>query len=130
MLKENKGITLVALVVTIIVLLILAGVTISLVLSQNGIFTKAQEAKSATNVAEVKQAIQLSVLNVKVDTFKNNGTEVPLADITAITNKVVDDLTATGYKAEDISATPASGTITIGEITATITTDYSVTFNK
>ena len=44
-LKSNGGITLVALVVTIIVLIILAGVSISLVLGDNGIITKAKEAK-------------------------------------------------------------------------------------
>ena len=44
--KNNKGITLVALVVTIVVLLILAGVSINLVLGNNGIIAKAQEAKT------------------------------------------------------------------------------------
>lgn len=43
MLKEQKGITLVALVITIIVLLILAGVTISLVIGNNGILNQARE---------------------------------------------------------------------------------------
>ena len=44
--KNNKGITLVVLVVTIVVLLILAGVSINLVLGNNGIIAKAQEAKT------------------------------------------------------------------------------------
>lgn len=44
MLKGQKGITLVALVITIIVLLILAGITISLVIGQDGIINKAQQA--------------------------------------------------------------------------------------
>lgn len=47
MLKGQKGITLVALVVTIIVLIILAGVSISLVLSDNGVITKAKEGANA-----------------------------------------------------------------------------------
>lgn len=46
MFKKEKGITLVALVVTIVVLLILAGVSISLVLDQNGIINKGKEAKA------------------------------------------------------------------------------------
>ena len=46
MFKKEKGITLVALVVTIVVLLILAGVSISLVLGNNGIVKKAQDAKT------------------------------------------------------------------------------------
>ena len=46
--KNNKGITLVALVVTIVVLLILAGVSINLVLGNNGIITNAKEAAEKT----------------------------------------------------------------------------------
>ena len=46
--RDMKGITLVALVVTIVVLLILAGVSINLVLGDNGIIKKAQEAKKRT----------------------------------------------------------------------------------
>ena len=51
--KKNKGITLVALVVTIVVLLILAGVSINLVLGNNGIIAKAKEAE--TKSAEASQ---------------------------------------------------------------------------
>ncbi|MBO5478369.1 MAG: hypothetical protein J6A04_01415 [Clostridia bacterium] len=52
MLKGQKGITLVALVITIIVLLILAGITISLTLGQDGILKRAQEAgANYTNAA-------------------------------------------------------------------------------
>ena len=51
--KNNKGITLVALVVTIVVLLILAGVSINLVLGNNGIIAKAQDAE--TKSAEASQ---------------------------------------------------------------------------
>lgn len=47
MFKKENGITLVALVVTIVVLLILAGISISLVLGDNGLITKAHEAKNA-----------------------------------------------------------------------------------
>ena len=43
--KQEKGITLIALVVTIVVLLILAGVSISLVLNNNGVISKAKEAR-------------------------------------------------------------------------------------
>ena len=46
--KKNKGITLVALSVTIVVLLILAGITIGGILNDNGIVKRAQEAKNET----------------------------------------------------------------------------------
>ena len=55
-LREKRGITLIALVVTIVVLLILAGITISLVFSENGVVTKAKEAKEETRGAAVEFA--------------------------------------------------------------------------
>ena len=61
MLKENKGITLVALVITIIVLLILAGVSISLVVGDNGVLTQATNASKNTSVAEAKEAVEQAV---------------------------------------------------------------------
>ena len=52
--KYEKGITLVALVVTIVVLLILAGVSISTVIGDNGIITKAKEAETKTKECQAK----------------------------------------------------------------------------
>ena len=51
MFKNERGITLVALVVTIIVLLILAGVAISLTIGKNGLFTRSQNAANTWNQA-------------------------------------------------------------------------------
>ena len=51
-LKEKSGITLIALVITIIVLLILAGVSIAMLTGDNGILTQATEAKKANIVGE------------------------------------------------------------------------------
>ena len=61
-LKSNKGITLVALVITIVVLLILAGVTLSLTLGQNGIITKAQLAQSKVDEASRQEQEDLQLL--------------------------------------------------------------------
>ena len=58
-LKKNKGITLIALVITIIVLLILAGVTIATLTGENGILTKAIESKEKTLEGQVKEKIEL-----------------------------------------------------------------------
>ena len=58
--KETRGITLIALVITIIVLLILAAVSIATLTGQNGILTRAQDAKTQTGVAEEKEAINLA----------------------------------------------------------------------
>ena len=58
--KNQKGITLVALVITIIVLLILAGVSISLVLGQNGVLTQASNAVVKNDAAAVEQEVKLA----------------------------------------------------------------------
>ena len=57
MFKKERGITLVALVVTIVVLLILAGVSISMVLGNNGIVTKAQASQAAQDKAYAKEQV-------------------------------------------------------------------------
>ena len=62
MLNNKKGITLIALVVTVVVLIILAGVSINAVLGNNGIIKKANQAASVTKEAEVKEAINRTIL--------------------------------------------------------------------
>lgn len=56
---EQKGITLIALIVTIIVLLILAGVTIATLTGDNGILTKAAEASFRQEMSEIRDKIDL-----------------------------------------------------------------------
>lgn len=61
--KNNENaITLVALVVTIIVLIILAGISISLVLGDNGIITKAKDAKEQSIFKSADERVKLEVL--------------------------------------------------------------------
>ena len=63
MFKNRKGITLIALIVSIIVLLILAGVTISVITGENGIITQAGKAKEETKIAAAKEKIDIEVQN-------------------------------------------------------------------
>mgnify|MGYP004543331803 CR=1 FL=1 len=60
--KNNKGVTLVALIVTIIVLIILAGISINLVLGDNGIITIAKKAKENTELAKIEEEKSLNEL--------------------------------------------------------------------
>ena len=66
MTKNIKGITLIALIITIIVLLILAGVSISLVVGENGILNKAQSASERTKLASEKEAIDLAISDFQI----------------------------------------------------------------
>ncbi len=59
--EKSKGITLIALVITIIVLLILAGVSIATLTGENGILTKANEAKTKTEIGTEKEQIAMAV---------------------------------------------------------------------
>ena len=65
--KSNEGITLIALVITIIVLLILAGVSIATLTGDNGILTRANDAKIETVVATVKENLYLEQIEKAMD---------------------------------------------------------------
>ena len=75
--KEMKGITLVALVVTIVVLLILAGVSINLVLGNNGIITKAKEAAEKTAEAQEKEMTERNLLEQELENSLATPTPKP-----------------------------------------------------
>ena len=72
--KKNKGITLVALVVTIVVLLILAGVSINLVLGNNGIIAKAKEAQRKSAEASQNDLIGMNELAQQLEGKLNGST--------------------------------------------------------
>ena len=71
MFKKEKGITLVALVVTIVVLLILAGVSISMVLGNNGLVTKATETQAAQDKAYAEDIIESALKTVQIESLTN-----------------------------------------------------------
>ena len=65
--KNQKGITLVALVVTIIVLLILAGISIAMLTGENGIITNAQEAATANAYYGAEEQVKLAYMAVRTE---------------------------------------------------------------
>ena len=69
LMKGNEGITLVALVVTIVVLLILAGISLNLVLGENGIITRAQEARDKTAQAKVNTEKAINALTDEMEAY-------------------------------------------------------------
>ena len=75
-LKSTKGITLIALVITIIVLLILAGVSIAMLTGENGILTQAQRAKNETENAAKQEEMDLAQLEATV-----MGKDVPIIQV-------------------------------------------------
>ena len=73
--KKQKGITLIALVVTIVILLILSGISLNIVLSNNGIITKAQEAKTLNSHSTVLESLQIENSSYETE-YKLGDTEV------------------------------------------------------
>ena len=63
--RKNKGITLITLIVTIIILLILAGITITAIFGENGMINKSITAEEKTNIAKAREKLEL-VLNTDV----------------------------------------------------------------
>ena len=125
-LKESKGITLIALVITIIVLLILAGVTIATLTGDNGILKKAGDAKTQTEQAKEDENLKIAIagsygtdgkLNLKdlkdnlenqgIDYDKNN-TGFPLEVIVNGEKKKID---ANGNIIESIQSLKTKGTV-------------------
>ncbi len=68
--NNTKGITLISLVVTIIILLILAGVTVATLMGDNGLINKTKDAKIKTEIAGIKEEIQTDILGKQAE---NNG---------------------------------------------------------
>lgn len=123
--KENKekGITLVALVVTIIVLLILAGIAINLTVGNNGIFTRAQNAANTWRRAEANEQEEMSNFESLYDETLNNlglnggGNAKPVGEITGeeTTNtEIVDENGDKAFIPAGFTVDPENNTVTDG----------------
>ncbi len=84
--RKQRGITLVALVVTIVVLIILAGISISLLLGDNGIITKAKEAKKIQIISEAKEKIATEIITAQIEATERNE-KIEQAQISDIISK-------------------------------------------
>lgn len=124
MFKSQKGITLVALAVTIVVLLILAGVTIAFVLSDDGVIQSAQEATTANDGAIVAENIQQALVAVQISElagqFTFEGEEATNGK--DVTSKITEGLGTTGVAI-------SSGTIKIKDDNTVIFTNVKATHN-
>ena len=87
MLKNSKGITLIALVITIIVLLILAGVSIAMLTGNNGILTQANNAKDDTTKAEVVDRVNMAIQAAYAESLEKGTT----FGVSAIVDQYNDD---------------------------------------
>ena len=98
---QEKGITLIALVVTIIVLLILAGISISMLTGQNGILNRASQAKKAQSTSQVEELAKLKLQELYTDNL-----EVP--DDTTVKTAIAEELRKQGYEVQNVTTSNAT----------------------
>ena len=114
--KSNKGITLVALVVTIIVLIILAGVSIAMLTGENGLLSRTSEAKVTNIEGTVKEQVRLGVAALKLyienEAAKDNRYDAKKNSKT-LRDELIKDLKETSGLTDDdwiVTANPAADT--------------------
>lgn len=127
MFKEQKGVTLIALVITIIVLLILAGVSIAMLTGDNGILTKASSSNETNSIAQIKEDVSLAVSEImanKADpTYNGNESTLSIKNIATIAARNDASLTITtdSLAETEITDSSASFDVTVNKITYTVT---------
>ena len=101
--KENKGITLIALIVTIIVLLILAAVSIATLMGKNGVITNAQKTSTQNAYEGAIEQVKLAYMAVRTTILANvvsDGTYNARTDHAALKTVVSDDLSGSEWKVD------------------------------
>ena len=130
--KNEKGITLVALVVTIIVLIILAGVSINLILGDNGIITIAKKAKENTELAKTDEETQLNELYSQLEAGSLDSGNLPYDSITKLTEfktAIANAIDEAGGIRPDTTAETAIFADNIKGIVKEVTKDATATAN-
>ena len=126
MFREQKGITLVALVITIIVLLILAGVTIAALSGPNGILTNATQATKDTAISEAKEAVTMAINTLLTNGIADNTIKVIDDDTVLDLDQIVAQIKSNYNKTdEDVSGEDNTITYKTGGYTVTVTLDTS-----
>ena len=81
MLKKEKAITLIALIVTIVILLILAGVTIATLTGDNGLYGRAKQAKENYSISEAKEKLTTKLMQLQTEIIVDEGKEASIEDV-------------------------------------------------
>ncbi len=86
--REYKGVTLIALIITIIILLILAGITILMLTGENGILNKASTAKEENNKKTATEIMNLKITNTQIESYKETE---KMPTLQYLANKLCED---------------------------------------
>lgn len=95
--RNERGITLIALVITIIVLLILAGVSIAMLTGDNGILSQATKAKDETEKAKIKEEMELSISDIQIEEL-SKGNKLTMENLTGYNGLLSSKLEISSWK--------------------------------
>ena len=123
--KNQRGITLIALVITIIVLLILAGVSIAMLTGENGILTRAGDAAFETAFATARENIANTINETMTEYYGKVYVDNTTASIATDINEALDGLNGT----DDGGATIAYTKVEDDDLASTPTQAISITFD-
>lgn len=98
---KNQGITLIALVITIVVLLILAGITIGTLTSDDSVIKEAKKAKKSTEIVGVEEQIEMAILEAEKK-YRNPTLDNIIEEM--INNKIISDSSQVDTKTGDITS--------------------------
>ena len=112
--KNQKGITLIALVITIIVLLILAGVAIAMLTGENGIITNAQRSRSNTAYRAADEKMRLAYMAVRTEIAANFANDTSYDATSDEFAKKLKELVE--QDCANVTADNTTWTVTLGEI--------------
>ena len=99
--RKSRGITLVTLVVTIIVLLLLAGIAIATLGGENGLFSKVKQSREKYSIAEAKEKLELEISNLQID-LEGKGEDLKKEDLPKINKEDIDVRDTTNFPVEVI----------------------------
>ena len=122
--QSYHGITLIALVITIIILLILAGVSISTITGDNGILSKAREAKEKTGQANAEEQVEIAVTGSIGTDGKINNKDLKtnldqIENITGVPDEITDSSFPLTVKVDGYDVTiKKDGSVMLGEYVA------------
>ena len=100
-LREFRGITLIALVITIIILLVLAGIAMATLGGENGLFARVKLGKERYAISEAKEKLELEIANLQIEQ-QGKGEELKKEDLPKMNNDEIDVRDTTNFPVEVI----------------------------
>ena len=106
--KNNKGITLIALVITIIVLLILAGVAIAMLTGENSVLKRASDSKYVNEIGAVKDQVSLAAAEGIANYYEGKYVTSPASEDSILKTVYTEVKNVTGNTYVDVNVTPTT----------------------